>query len=281
MRYVEYPARGPASRIIECFWFLDAEQAAGEPAVERIVPDGCAEIIFQCGDPFRHVALDGSPGPLQPRAFVAGVLSRFWLVQPTGRVETMGMRLRPGGVGALFGGSAASLSDEATPLDALLGRAGSELAEQIMSGSGDRDRVLAAERFLAGTEDRAAKSTAVLAAAVAAVMRSRGRARLADIARSSSWSPRQLQRRFRDQVGVGLKTLSRIARFQELLRRLREGPAARWTDHALAAGFYDQAHLVRDFREFTGQSPSRFVADEGMLSRCFSSPSRLAQLLDA
>jgi AraC-like DNA-binding protein len=86
-------------------------------------------------------------------------------------------------------------------------------------------------------------------------------------------SARQVERRFREAVGVSPKTLARIVRFQEVLRRTPGESAS--AEVALDSGYYDQAHLLRDFRDFAGVVPTLFRAAEGDLARQFTSPDRL------
>lgn len=87
---------------------------------------------------------------------------------------------------------------------------------------------------------------------------------------------RTLERLFRDSVGFSPKRLCRIVRFQRVLREVRLRPQA-WVDIAVRCGYFDQAHLIRDFRELSGDSPAVFLRDEPALSRCFTSPERLSR----
>ena len=105
------------------------------------------------------------------------------------------------------------------------------------------------------------------------ILRARGHIRMEPLARRMGVSLRQVERRFRDAVGVGPKALSRVVRFQEVLRRLPGDEA--WVAVALDCGYYDQAHLIRDFRQFVGLPPRGFRGAEGDLARQFTSPARL------
>jgi AraC-like DNA-binding protein len=82
-----------------------------------------------------------------------------------------------------------------------------------------------------------------------------------------------MERRFREAVGVSPKTLARIVRFQEVLRRSPAESAS--ADVALDCGYYDQAHLLRDFRDFAGVVPTLFRAAAGDLAQQFTRPERL------
>lgn len=88
-----------------------------------------------------------------------------------------------------------------------------------------------------------------------------------------------MEREFRQRVGVSPKTLSRIARFQNLLRLSGRDASRSWSDLAAASGYADQAHLVREFREFSGTTPTGRPGHEGDLARHFVAPERIDALL--
>jgi AraC-like DNA-binding protein len=83
---------------------------------------------------------------------------------------------------------------------------------------------------------------------------------IGQVANEVGWSHRHLIARFRRQVGVRPKTAARLVRFGTVWRRLDQDRPLAWADVAREAGYADQAHLVRDFRQFTGMPPTRFLA---------------------
>ncbi|HBR69178.1 MAG TPA: hypothetical protein DEA55_07375, partial [Rhodospirillaceae bacterium] len=75
-------------------------------------------------------------------------------------------------------------------------------------------------------------------------------------------SGRQLERLFQQYVGLRPKSFSRILRFKHVMRLAEQGRIANWAELALLAGYYDQAHLIRDFRQFAGESPTQLFTPE-------------------
>jgi AraC-like DNA-binding protein len=232
------------------YWRLRGERV-GE-ALEPVPPDGCVELIVHLGDPF--VVREGGRVVVQPRVLVAGPGTRAIELAPSGRSDVIGMRLEAGAAGGLLGISMEELVDRAPPLDALAPRFGQGLAEELAEAS-DWRAVL--DRRLASVLD---EPDARVAAAVASLRASHGRVSIDELARRSALSPRQLERCFRAAVGYGPKMLARIARFQHAWQLSNAHPAASGAAIATRAGYYDQAHLVRDFRQFTGEPPRRFLA---------------------
>ena len=96
------------------------------------------------------------------------------------------------------------------------------------------------------------------------------------LARESGWSVRQLERRFRAETGLTPRLLARIVRFQRVFRALDpDRGRSDWVAVALDCGYADQPHLIREFREFTGQTPAAFERTASGLGAGFVAPERL------
>ena len=89
---------------------------------------------------------------------------------------------------------------------------------------------------------------------------SSGKTSVGGLARELGWSHRRLIARFREQIGMPPKMLSRVLRFERVSGLLRDTPAPRLAELALDCGYYDQAHLNRDFRDFAGTTPGAYLA---------------------
>ena len=278
MNYTEYQPSPSLAKYLECIWF--ASETRTSPAsgtAERVLPDGCVEWIFHLGLPFRRWL--NEKWEVQPRSFVVGELTRFILLQPTGPTATMGVRFRPGGAYHFLPFPLDLLTDEAVPVGDIWGREGEHLEDAVLDAPNDARRRLVVEKFLTArllnTEPHEQFD-----AAVSVIMQSRGQTRVAQLAAVVGWSPRQLEREFRTKAGLSPKALARIIRFQSLLQLVGEAPLRQWASLALEGGYADQSHMVREFREFAGQSPTDDQANlSGNLARNFISPRRLAALL--
>ena len=274
MRYAEYPVAASLGDRIECVWYAEDSGASTGPA-ERVLPDGCAEWIFHLEHPYS----DGA-GRLQPRSFLAGPTTRPIEIAPTGPVATLGVRFRPGGARGLLPPLRLLSGALPTP-EEMWDAEGRRVEEEVGNGRDIASRRSTLERFL-HTRLRRARSrgeASTLPAAVGLVLGSRGRLSVARIAQHVGCSPRQLERKFADGVGLSPKELSRVARFQNLLRLAARRPDAGWAELASRGGYADQAHLVREFKAFSGATPTSPEATMGALTRYFVDPTRLETLL--
>jgi AraC-like DNA-binding protein len=279
MIYREHVVSPPMRRFVECVWFLrdDARPAPG--ASERVFPDGCVEIVFHFAERFRRAVAPGR-FETQPASFLVGEMTRPLEIAPAGRVATMGVRFRPGGAHPFLGARLDALTDRTVALDAVFGGDGARLDSALREAPDDAARVRIAETFLRRRLERAPRGDAAVDAAVGEILRTRGRASLDAIAASAGRSRRHLERRFLERVGVSPKTLSRVVRLQNVFRAVRGG-AASFAAVALDCGYCDQAHLVRDFRELTGETPAAHFAREAGLAATFTAPDRLDAFFDA
>ncbi len=276
MRYREHRP-GPALQpYVECVWTISGARAARAP--ERVVPDGCPELIVHLGNPFARRT--GGRWVVQPRVFLAGTLSRPWLLRPGPRVDTVGIRFRAGETRALLPVPMARAADRELPLARIVGRgATAALVRSLRAARTPARRFAAAEEWLTARAAEARPRRATSTAAVALIREGGGRARIDAVARSLGWSRRRVERSFLRDLGIRPKVYARIVRLNAVLATLDDAQRARAVDIALDAGYFDQAHLLRDFRLLAGRTPRSDRAGDGPMARHFTDPRRLKALL--
>lgn len=163
----------------------------------------------------------------------------------------------------------ATLVDRLPALDEVAPALARRLGEELAEPRAGEDWTAVLDRRL-GTALAGSKHPAgsVIRATVARVRARAGRVSVAELAHDASLSTRQLERLFREHVGLGPKTFARLVRFQRALALLRL-PGASLAQTAARSGYWDQSHLVRDFRQFAEASPSRYLAAERELAGHF------------
>jgi len=268
---------------VECLWSMrsgERSSRSGRP-IERILPDGCVELIVHLRDTFRRFSPDGRPHS-QPRAFVVGPSTRFLLVQPGNRVDTLGVRFRPGAARPFLHAPLDELSEATTRLGDLLGSAGDRLPEALDAEKTETERFRILEGFLLARLRAADRgSPGLQAGIVRTALEHRGRLTASELSRRTGTGLRQLQRTFLSELGLPPKSFLRLVRFQGLLAALPRGGSPNWAALAFDCGYADQSHLIRDFRSFSGETPSTLLRAEGHLSRHFTSPERLRAFFGA
>lgn len=267
-RYREYPLDPPLDALVECVWLLSqGAGATGDGEAQRIPPDGCVEIIFHLGDPFEQ--LSHGARQRQPGTMVVGVWTQPIAIVPPGQFDTIGIRIRPGCASAFAAVPMHLLTDTVVDATAVWGSAVAQVRERLGeagSAASDQERVAIVSEFLTGClRDR----DPAVARSVALILSTRGRRSIDALARAAGVNHRRLERAFRAHVGVPAKTLSRIVRFQQVLRHSTPDTAGAWADVAVACGYTDQSHLIRDFAQFTGTTPIQLATAAPALADYF------------
>ena len=270
MRYREFHPKSPVNRCVECFWTLESETNTLPAQTERILPDGCIELILNFGESFsQHEA---QRTLVQPRHFLVGQMTGPILISPTGVVELVGIRFHPGGTVPFVRTPMHELTDQVTELSSI----SLHLERQLLSASSHlktlNDRVAAIEAVLIDNLIRSNLNSQTLTLA-AKIVECRGLVSVDQLAQDAGISARQLERRFLNEVGVGPKLLSRILRFQQVFRAVENCEVA-WAPVAVECGYYDQAHLIRDFNQFAHQTPAGLFSQQSSLTESFTRKSR-------
>jgi AraC-like DNA-binding protein len=199
--------------------------------------------------------------PYRPPAFVMGAHGTATVLEGECAPSYVEVLLAPLGAYRLLGLPLAELSGRTVDLADVLGADGRRLAEQLRETPGWGRRFGLLDRFLLARLAVGPRPAPEVARAWARLEASGGKAPIGRIAEEVGWSHRHLIARFRQQVGVPPKTAARLVRLNGVWRRLDQarGPLD-WGLVAAEAGYADQAHLVRDFRQFTGTTPTGFQA---------------------
>ena len=278
---MKYRERRPAPALrpyVECVWTISGPRKSSPRSPERVVPDGCPELIVHLGDPFAR-SIEGR-WVVQPRAFLAGTLSRPWVLRAGRRVDTVGIRFRAGQTTGVLPVSLAGTSDRELALAPIVGRAAAEaLVRSLRSARTGARRVAAADRWLAARLAEAPPRRRSSARAVALIREGGGQARIEDVALALGWSRRRMERAFARDLGISPKVYARIVRLNAVLATLDDAERPRAVDLALEAGYFDQAHLLRDFRILAGRTPRSRREKDGEMARHFTDPRRLKALL--
>lgn len=210
--------------------YLRFRQPAAAGGAWLAPPSAVVTVIINMGEAFGGL----------PHAFVAGPTDRCDVVSMLGAVDCVELKLTPLGAYRLFGLPVSSLANEVVDLTEL-GRLRADHLDEDLLRLADAGHAPSGE----------------VAWAWRRLTESHGNVPITALADEVGWSRRHLVNRFHAQIGLAPKTVARVLRFEELLRRL---PTTELAEAATTCGYYDQAHMNRDFREFAGTTPSDYLS---------------------
>jgi AraC-like DNA-binding protein len=228
-------------------------ERSAEPLCRREVPSGDVTLILS-----PETKLDLPDG--RHTSFVAALHDSHTLVRHDGSQEGIEVRLTPLGARALFGLPMHELTNRVVELDDVLGRRGHELVERLWTADSWERRFTVLDEVFAGRFELAPRPDSELAWAWGRLRSSAGRASVSGLAGELGWSHRRLIASFREGIGLPPKAIGRMLRFERVSRLLQRVDEPRLAEVAIDCGYYDQAHLNRDFREFAGTTPGEYLA---------------------
>ena len=234
------------------------EVAAPEPLRRREAPHGACTLILSWADPLE---MAGPGGHARSAAFLAGMHDEAVVTAFAGHQQGIQVDLTPLGVLRLLDRPTATLTNRIAPLDALDEPALAALPERLAHLPDWSRRHALVDATLAALLDRSRTAPdPEVTHAWTRLTRARGRVAVSTLADETGWSRRHLLTRFRDQVGLAPTTAGRVLRFREAARLLVAG-APTVADVAATCGFADHSHLVREFRDLAGVTPTRYVQE--------------------
>jgi AraC-like DNA-binding protein len=198
---------------------------------------------------------DGAP---LPSAWIGGLDDRPTIVGFGDTYGSIDLKLTPLGAYTLTGLPLSELTGACVPLKDVFGGDGAELAARVRELRDWDARFDLVEAFLLARLADGPRPDPAVAWAFERLRATRGAVRVEALAAELGCSRRYLSDGFRRQVGLPPKTVARLLRFQSVRARIERAPA-RWSELAYAAGYADQSHLNREFRELAGTTPSDFV----------------------
>jgi AraC-like DNA-binding protein len=254
-------------------WCTGYRQAGVEPAAHRGLPSPWLTMIITLDEP---LVISRHPDPGQPAStydfLLGGLHTAPALIRHEGSQSGIQLALSPLGARVLLGMPAAELASIDVEAADVLGRLAGEVRERVLAAPDWAGRFAVLEELLAGRAragGHASTSVTIKPEVGYAWMRlreTRGAVGVADLAAETGWSARHLGEQFRAETGLSPKEAARVIRFdrarRRLLRRQATGDRVVLAEFAAECGYYDQAHLARDFRDLAGCPPSVLLAEE-------------------
>ncbi|WP_027384011.1 helix-turn-helix transcriptional regulator [Epilithonimonas caeni] len=267
MNYQTFEPDQDLAAFIKCYWTLESPKEE-MPEKQTIVPDGCMEMIFNYGDLYKQY-LDNGNSIIQPRCFVIGQLTRPLEIEPTGEIGIFSVRFHPEGFLPFTTTPIKEMENTAVSLEKLFGKDGQEIGQQILNANSTAERIKLIEIFLLDrltdleTVDRIVKST------VETIITANGQLPVDELSTLTQINRRQLLRKFSSAIGLSPKKLSMTIRLQTALKMLMNDQFSNLSELAYENEYYDQAHFIKEFKEFTGSTPKEFYGTHLKMSSLF------------
>lgn len=232
----------------------------------RLFSDGNPGLVFHFKDPFLQVNAF-ELGSKQPHSFLYGQMTHFNDIKSVGKLDMLIVVLHPHGLHALTNLSAYELNNTITPLRTVFGQEGSDMEEQVLSSKSPSEAIKAIEKLLICRVNRFQKQDGLMHGALDLIYQANGMIAVADLIQKLPVTERQLERKFKEQVGIAPKKFIDVIKFQHFLKSLQKSSSdVNLSQVVYACGYYDQAHLNNCFKRQAGVTPMQYRHHDHLLA---------------
>ena len=227
---------------------------------EKILPLPGLDLKINFGGRFQVYDADQSePFTILTESWVLGLWTKSHIVDWPEDLQYIGVNFKPGGAYPFLGLQLSELENQIVPLDAIWGRFAAELRERLYAAPTIQTRFALLEQFLLARLRAAPPRLKAVQCAVAEIARQHGTLSIRELSESMGMSQKHLISQFKQLVGCTPKELGRLYRFGDILASIDLTQPVDWTLVAYQFYFHDQSHFIRDFREFSGHTPSDYL----------------------
>ncbi len=235
---------------------LSNDQTFHQPILPLVVPT----IEFLYGDQFYTVQYsDGKREKVPYHGILGPITQRKIYLEMQGKIGVYCVEFHPAAFYALFRLPMHELADISVEADVLLDKEINEVTARIIEANSDYERIVIMEKYISARAALNDKPNPIADSAIREMHRYAGLCSVHLLARHLQVSERHLENIFKAQVGVSPKLYNRILRFNRVFASMQNNPSHRsWQDIIQECGFYDQSHFIREFKFFTGMTPTAY-----------------------
>jgi AraC-like DNA-binding protein len=242
---------------VRYYWTLQLETHPVSYSDQRLLTEGF-EFTFNLADPVDIINCDGQRTRISATGII-GPMSRPMRMRSTGPIHLFGICFLPGGGYHFFKYPAHELVDQSPGVEDLWGTKGREFVAHVQSDcQTTQDCIEAINVYLINRLESNRRDDLVTQKAIATIESCNGRITIEQLSRRLGLSRRHLTRKFKERIGITPKQLCRNTRFKQVYKLIETSSPDSWADMAVTCGYYDQSHLINEFKYFTGSSPDAY-----------------------
>ncbi|MFM1654959.1 DUF6597 domain-containing transcriptional factor [Brevibacillus sp. B_LB10_24] len=250
-----YIPHAPLSRFVDQFWYLRGYKPSHTK--EKALPDGSVEVVINLREDAIRLFDRVSRELIMGSSVVCGPHTDFFVIDTSYEMEVIGIHFKPGGFFPFLKMPLDEILNSHVPLHALWGSAASDLRDELLASRGPEEMFPILEHRLLSLACRELERNRAVDYAISHLRRFD----VTNVIEQIGMSHRRFNQVFKQATGMTPKRLSRLYRFQEALHLMDQG--LHGPDLALACGYCDQSHFIKDFQSFSGITPGTYLPIEG------------------
>jgi AraC-like DNA-binding protein len=257
----EHAPTAPLRPFVAQYWEGTFIGSSTDVIEQTVVPSGYIDLVLHLSD--ARCALKINSGWQVSAAFsIIGFWTDPFLLQFRDRVETFGIRFKPEAMYFIFGVPAAEFINRSANLEDVLGASFISFCLQIEALKTVEERIQLADEYLINRLYKADNRTSYVQCAADLIRKQKGEISVESLSDSVCISTRQLEREFKNKLGMSPKTYMRINRLGKVLEYINKYPSTSLAQLSYLNGYSDQAHFIKDFKRLTGELPSIYMSDK-------------------
>lgn len=260
MQYHEHQISEPLTEYIQSIWAMESENDEDIYPRSLIMPDGIVEIIFHYETPF--YTWQNNNKFLQPKNFAVSMMKQYIEIASLGKTGFISVRFFPWGAYHFFDLPIQNFLDQTIDATTLWENDSKKIITELKTLSSLEERFKSVERFLLEKLKQHKKEETEADNAIKLIRKTKGSLTIEEVCAETGLSKKQLERKFLATAGIMPKAFSRITRFINICQNLDEQKDKTLTQLTYECGFYDQAHFIKEFKEFSGFTPKEFFEKE-------------------
>jgi AraC-like DNA-binding protein len=273
MFYRKYAPSSLLTPFVECYFIWESEGILPEPLVVESPPNGFCSIVFNYGD--LYYLQNKKYDKLQvPRQFVSGQSIYSYKLFMEGTIGIAGIVFKPAALATIFHLPVYEYTEERIDLyNVFKNDVVDKYSSLIQQAAGEEDRVKILDEFLTHQYHLQRPEPDYIDIAANLIIEKNGMLQVPDLLKDSFMSRRSFERKFLQKVGLSPKYFARIRRIGYLLNLIAGKKKVDWSAIFHECEFYDQAHFIKDFEEFTGRTPQQYLKENLELANFVVKPS--------
>lgn len=255
----------PLNNFIETFIYM--EELSFTHSLDRFLPDGNTELIIDLGEHPQYIHDNDTLEVMQSckHAWVSGVRTRPITIPSGTGNRLMVITFKKGAAHPFYSFPMNELTDSVVMADFIFGKSIHELREKLLSAKSVLEMFFHVELFLlskSGDKLHTNSISKCIQYAISGIISQPNLLSFQELSSQIGYSQKHFIDLFRKQVGVVPKQYLKIMRFQKAIQETKKNRSINWSRLASESGFYDQAHFIHDFKEFSGFTPNEYLQRE-------------------
>ncbi len=234
------------------------------PHLEKIIPDGFTELIFNYGQVYR-AKINGSWYTQTPN-LLAGQIDNYFYLENTGKTGSFAIKLKPAALTQFFGLNMENYLNQIVGLDSFPNPQLAGLKDHFLPFESEQQLKERLDNYFLLLSNTATNNP--LEQVLQLIFNSNGKASIKELCKAGEMSERRLQRLFKRYIGLSPKYYARIIRFNYIFQLIKAEKQS-WAEIVYESGYYDQSHFIRNFKAFTGEDPSTYFFEAPNMANFF------------